>query len=69
LRATGDRWAYRCATIYAQWGDAAQALAQLDMALRKRLPELRWLKTDPLLDSLRQEPRFQAIEQALNFPS
>jgi TolB-like protein/tetratricopeptide (TPR) repeat protein len=66
--ASGDRWAYRCATIYAQWGDSSQALEQLDTALRNRLPELRWLKSDPLLDSLRQEPRFQAIERALNFP-
>jgi predicted Zn-dependent protease len=65
---TGDRWAYRCATIYAQWGNAPHALELLDTALRKRLPELRWLKTDRLLDSLRQEPRFQAIERTLNFP-
>lgn len=65
---TGERCAYRCATIYAQWGHAPEALEQLDRALRKRLPELRWLKTDPLLDSLRQEPRFRAIERALNFP-
>ena len=67
--ATGDRWTYRCATIYAQWGKASQALEQLDTALRKRVPELRWMKTDPLLDSLRQEPRFQAIERALIFPN
>jgi hypothetical protein len=66
--AAGERWAYRCATIYAQWGNTAQALEQLDTALRKRLPELRWLKTDPLLDSLRQEPRFRAMERVLNFP-
>jgi serine/threonine-protein kinase len=67
--ATGDRWAYRCATIYAQWGNVSQALEQLDTAWRKRLPELRWLKSDPLLDSVRQEPRFLAIERALNFPN
>jgi TolB-like protein/DNA-binding winged helix-turn-helix (wHTH) protein/Flp pilus assembly protein TadD len=67
--ATGARWAYRCATIYAQWGNASQALEQLDTASRQRLPELRWLKTDPLLDSLRQEPRFQAIERSLNYPN
>ena len=66
---TEDRWAYRRATIYAQWGNTSQALEQLEIALRKRLPELRWLKADPLLDSLRQEPRFQAIERALHFPN
>jgi hypothetical protein len=26
------------------------------------------LKTDPLLDPLRQEPRFRAIERELKFP-
>jgi hypothetical protein len=27
-----------------------------------------WLKTDPLMDPLRNEPRFQAIERELKFP-
>jgi hypothetical protein len=27
------------------------------------------LKTDPLMDPLRNEPRFQAIERQLKFPS
>jgi tetratricopeptide (TPR) repeat protein len=68
LRAAGDRWAYRCAEIYAQWGNTTQALEWLDTALRRRVPFLRWLKIDPLLDPLRQEPRFQAVERALKFP-
>jgi TolB-like protein/DNA-binding winged helix-turn-helix (wHTH) protein len=67
--AADDRWAYRCATIYAQWGNAPQALAQLETALRVRVPELRSLKADPLLDVLRNEPRFQAIERTLKFPT
>ena len=69
LRAEGDRWAYRCAEIYAQWGNAPQALEWLDTAMRRRVPFLRWLKIDPLMDPLRQEPRFQAIERALKFPN
>jgi serine/threonine-protein kinase len=68
LRAAGDRWAYPCATIYAQRGNTSQALESLELAWRLRVPELRWLKADPLLDPLRKEPRFQAIEQALKFP-
>jgi hypothetical protein len=55
--------------VYAQWGDRAQALEWLETALRLRDPGLEMLKTDPLLDPLRQEPRFQAIERQLKFPS
>jgi serine/threonine-protein kinase len=65
----GDRWAYRCATIHAQWGNPSQALEELETALRKRVPELRSLKADPLVDALRNEPRLQAIERKLNFPN
>jgi len=60
--------AYRCATIYAEWGDAPQALEWLQTAMRLHDPELRWLKTDPLLDSVRGKPRFRSIERALKFP-
>jgi TolB-like protein len=69
LRAAGDRWAYPCAAIYAQWGNTSQALESLESAWRLRVPELRWLKADPLMDPLRKEPRFQAIERALKFPN
>jgi TolB-like protein/DNA-binding winged helix-turn-helix (wHTH) protein/Flp pilus assembly protein TadD len=66
--AAGDASAYQYAQIYAQWGDVAKALQWLETALRARDPGLGWLKGDPLLDPLRQEPRFQAIERELKFP-
>jgi len=65
----GDTAAYQYATIYAQWGNRAQALEWLDTALRLRDPGLEFLKTEPLLDPLRKEPRFQAIERELKFPT
>ncbi|HZO23894.1 MAG TPA: TIR domain-containing protein [Steroidobacteraceae bacterium] len=69
LRAsTSDGGAYQCATIYAQWGNRAKALEWLEKALRLRDPGLVNIKTDPLLDSLRKEPRFRAIERELKFP-
>lgn len=68
LKAEGDAAAYQYATIYAQWGNRAQALEWLETALRLRDPGLESLKTDPLLDPLRKEPRFQAIERELKFP-
>ena len=66
--AQGDTSAYQYATIHAQWGNRAKALEWLETALRLRDPGLVLLKTDPLLDPLRKEPRFQAIERALKFP-
>jgi tetratricopeptide (TPR) repeat protein len=65
---TGRDWAYKHAQIYAQWGNNPQALNWLESALRLREGNLRFLKTDPLLAPLRQEPRFQAIERELKFP-
>jgi TolB-like protein/tetratricopeptide (TPR) repeat protein len=66
--AMGDAVAYQSATIYAQWGNRAQALEWLETALRLRDPGLIELKTDPLLDPLRKEARFQAVMRELKFP-
>jgi TolB-like protein/tetratricopeptide (TPR) repeat protein len=64
----GDGAAYQYATIYAQWGNRLKSLEWLETALRLRDPGLLDLKTDPLLDPLRKEPRFQAILRGLKFP-
>jgi hypothetical protein len=37
--------------------------------MRLRDPGLIYVKTDPFMDSLRREPRFQAAERALKFPT
>jgi serine/threonine-protein kinase len=66
--AMGDGDAYQYATIYAQWGDRPKALEWLETAMRLRDTGLEFLKTDHLLDPLRHEPRFQAIERELRFP-
>ena len=55
--------------IYAQRGDTARALAELDQAVRERDPYLEYVKTNPFLDPLRKEPRFQAIARELDFPN
>jgi TolB-like protein/Flp pilus assembly protein TadD len=64
----GDAAAVFYAGIYAQWGDTARALDWLETAMRLRDPWLLEIKTEPLLDPVRKEPRFQAIERALKFP-
>ncbi len=58
---------YLYAQVYAQWGRPAEALEWLETAVRLRNPCLSWLKVDALLDPLRKEPRFQAIEGTLKF--
>jgi hypothetical protein len=66
--AGGDAAAYQYATIYAQWGQRAKALESLETALRLRDPGLQNLKTDPLMDPIREEPRFQKVMRELRFP-
>jgi TolB-like protein len=69
LRAAfGDASAYQYATVFAQWGNTPKALEWLDTAMRLRDSGLEYLKTDPLMDPLRQKPRFQAVMRELNFP-
>jgi hypothetical protein len=70
LRASqGDSYAYEYAEIYAQRGNVVESLRWLETALRIRDVGLLDLKTDRLLDPVRDEPRFRAIERALNFPN
>jgi len=69
LKAAGSAFAYQYAAIYAQWGDHSKALEWLETAYRLRDAGLVYLKTDALMDPLRQEPRFQAIERELKFPT
>jgi TolB-like protein/Flp pilus assembly protein TadD len=64
----GDNTAYDVATIYAQWGDIPQALHWLEIAVRRRDSDLSELIAEPDFDPLREEPRFQVIEQELRFP-
>jgi eukaryotic-like serine/threonine-protein kinase len=64
----GDAAAFQYATIYAQWGNTSKALDWLDTARRLSDPGLVTLKTEPLLDPLRGQPRFQAMVRELKFP-
>jgi TolB-like protein len=66
--AAGEKGAWWYAKLYAQWGDTTEALRWLETAWRLRSPYLEQLKTEPLLDPLRKETRFRAIERELKFP-
>jgi TolB-like protein len=69
VQRAGDGAAYQYAQIHTQWNDHRAALDWLDKAKRLGDPGLINLRTDPLLDPLRKELRFQAIERELKFPS
>ena len=68
LKQLGDGAAYQYATIYAQWGNSLKALEWLETALKLRDPGLVTLKTDPLMDPIREEPRFKTVMRELRFP-
>ncbi len=63
----GDSSAFSYAEVYAQWGDHKMALAWLQKALENLDPGLEDLKTDWLLDPIRDEPQFRALLARLNF--
>src|SRR3984885_3339594 len=65
----GASASYQYAEIYAQWGDIPQALNWLETAYRLPDPGIGILEVDELINPLRKEPRFQAIERKLNFPN
>jgi hypothetical protein len=54
--------------VYAQWGDLPKALPALERAVASSDPGLISLKVDPLLDPVRGEPGFKALQARLKFP-
>ena len=68
MEQSGDAGGYQHAEIYAEWGETKTALDALEKAMRLRDTGLYRLRVDASLDSLRKEPRFQAVDRQLNFP-
>ena len=66
--AFGETGGHQYATIYAQWGNLPKALEWLETALKLRDPGLVDLKTDPLMDPIREESRFKAVIKELKIP-
>jgi TolB-like protein/Flp pilus assembly protein TadD len=60
---------YSMGRIHAVLGRAADALQWLETAFEQRAAWTVMLNHDPRLDSLRDEPRFQALVRQMNFPS
>ena len=65
----GAAASYHYGEIRAQSGDVDRAFAELDNAIEAKDPGLVYLKRDPFLDPIRNDPRFAALVRKLNFPS
>jgi adenylate cyclase len=56
---------YNVACGYANAGEKEEALACIEQAIQNGFGHKEWLENDSDLDSLRAEPRFQALLQRL----
>jgi TolB-like protein/Flp pilus assembly protein TadD len=59
---------YYLACIYAALGDKDKAFAELEQSFEDKDYFLPRMKTDPLMDPLRGDPRFKAMLKRLNLP-
>jgi tetratricopeptide (TPR) repeat protein len=64
----GDSGSYQQTEVYAARGDVPQALTMLERAHTVGDPGLQGAQVDPLLDSLRNEPRYKTLIAQLKFP-
>ena len=53
-----ERWAYRIGALHAYRGEADKAFGSFDLAYALRDGGLMKIKTDPLLDIVRDDPRY-----------
>jgi tetratricopeptide (TPR) repeat protein len=58
---------YGLAQVYVAMGDKDRAISLLNKAYRERSNRMNYLKVDPTLDPLRQDPRFKQLMRRMNF--
>jgi len=63
----GERVLYQQGQILAQWGESDAALAKLERARFLGDSGLIYARNDPLLDALRNEPRFARLLASIGF--
>lgn len=62
-----DHVFYRLAAVYLAMGDKDRAMSLIEKDYRNHSNWLTYLKVDPVMDPLRQEPRFKQLMHKLNF--
>ncbi len=55
--------------LYAGLGDRTRALMWLEKALAERADGLTWLAVEPMLDDMRDDPRFQELLRRIGLPT
>jgi TolB-like protein/DNA-binding winged helix-turn-helix (wHTH) protein/Tfp pilus assembly protein PilF len=59
---------YLISEVYAELGENDRAFAWLERAHKERDCQLTWLKLDPMIDSLRPDPRFKDLVRRVGLP-
>ena len=72
-KVTGDRtrlklYPYFVATFFAELGEKDKAFAALNEALETKDQHTAWMKVDPYMDPLRDDPRFKEVLKKAGFP-
>ena len=67
VQSEGDNGLYQQAQVLAQWNKVPEALDALERALREQDSGLVYLLSDPFLQPLKQQPRFNSLLQRLHF--
>ena len=67
LRDSNNNWVV--AKAYVDLGEKDKAFAELNKAYENRLSSLLWLKVEPQVDPLRDDPRFQQLLKRVGFPN
>mgnify|MGYP000160946224 CR=1 FL=1 len=63
----GESSAFQIASVYAQWGDADNAMSWLERGYVIRDPGLQFLGATFLFDPIKDDPRFKAFLDKMNF--
>jgi TolB-like protein/Tfp pilus assembly protein PilF len=64
----GELWPYSVAQAHASRNERQEALEWLERAYDARDSDLQFVRNDPLLRSIRQDPRFRAFLRKMNLP-
>jgi TolB-like protein/Tfp pilus assembly protein PilF len=67
IAAHGDNALYQQAQVLAAWGENEAALTALEKARTTGDAGIMYMRSDPLLDGLRRDPRIAALLQTLHF--